>query len=36
VEEKPKELILKSFHKWEKVAVEKHKKDKAERDEVRK
>jgi hypothetical protein len=27
-------LILKSFHKWEKVAVEKHKKEKAERDEV--
>jgi len=34
VGEKPEELILKSFRKWEKVAVEKHKKDKAERDEA--
>ena len=34
VEKKPEELILKSFRKWEKVALEKHKRDKAERDEV--
>ena len=35
VDQKPEALILQSFRKWEKVAVEKHKKDKAERDEVR-
>lgn len=35
VNQKPEELILQSFRKWEKVALEKHKKDKAERDEVR-
>ena len=34
VGQKPEELILQSFRKWEKVAVEKHKKEKAERDEV--
>lgn len=34
VGQKPEELILQAFHKWEKVAVEKHKKEKAERDEV--
>ncbi|CAF2821592.1 unnamed protein product [Rotaria sp. Silwood2] len=34
VGEKPEELILHAFRKWEKVAVEKHKKDKAERDEA--
>ncbi len=34
VGEKPEELILKAFHKWEKVALDKHKKEKAERDEV--
>ena len=34
VGQKPEELILQAFRKWEKVAVEKHKKDKAERDEV--
>lgn len=34
VGEKPEELILKTCRKWEKVAVDKHKKEKAERDEV--
>ncbi|CAF3852091.1 unnamed protein product, partial [Rotaria magnacalcarata] len=34
VTDKPEDLILKAFRKWEKVAVEKHKKDKAERDET--
>ncbi|CAF1310884.1 unnamed protein product [Adineta ricciae] len=34
VNQKPEELILQSFRKWEKVALEKHRKDKAERDEA--
>ncbi|CAF1085548.1 unnamed protein product [Adineta steineri] len=34
VDQKPEELILQAFHKWEKVALAKHKKDKAERDEA--
>ena len=33
--QKPEELVLQTCRKWEKVAVEKHRKEKAERDEVR-
>jgi len=32
--QKPEELVLQTCRKWEKVAVEKHRKDKAERDEA--
>ena len=35
VGQKPEELILQSFRKWEKVGLEKHRKEKAERDEVK-
>jgi len=34
VSDKPEELILKAFRKWEKIAVDKHQKEKAERDEA--
>jgi len=34
VGQKPEELILQASRKWEKVAIEKHRKDKAERDEA--
>jgi hypothetical protein len=34
VGQKAEDLILETCRKWEKVALEKHKKDKAERDEV--
>lgn len=35
VGQKPEDLIMQAYRKWEKVALDKHQKDKAERDEVR-